>query len=398
LAAAHGAEAQSAVDPETTARAPAPSRVMVLGDSHTASDLFTAVMRRELQARFGAGGPGFVFPAPPWPSYRREEFTVSGEGWRTLRVTARDRHVDHYGLAGVALECAPDVICTAELARREASATTPYDAELWLLARPGGGTVDVFIDDALVAAVSTGAETHAPLYVPMVVPAGARRLHLTTRADGAVRVFGVVLEQRSAATHGGVVVDALGINGARARDQLAWDDALARAHLARRAPNLVVLAYGTNEIGDDQPLDRYAADLRGVVARVRETLPDSACLLVGPTDRPERLRRVGWVARPRQEGIIQTQREVAREFGCGFFDTVAFQGGPLSTVAWARAEPPLASRDHVHLTRLGYERLGLALVEAVLGDEVLSRALVAAARASRGTTSVAATSNPHPHP
>jgi lysophospholipase L1-like esterase len=412
--------AQPVERPPRAAPAPRPARILVLGDSHTASDLFTGAMRRDLQARFGDAGAGLVFPARPWPSYRRDEVVVRGEGWTPLRVTARERRVDHYGLAGVALECAPETICTAELEPRDpapgavadAAAAAPapvglalvgasppdaapaQDAELWLLARPDGGTLDVALDDVLLATVSTRADAAAPLYVPLALPPGSFRLRLATRGDGAVRVFGVVLERGRSG--GGVVVDALGINGARARDQLAWDDALLRAHLARRDPDLVVLAYGTNESGDDQPLDRYAADLRRVVARLRDAAPRAACLLVGPTDRPERVRRVGWVPRARQEQINEAQRAIARDLGCAFFDTVAFQGGPLATVAWARAEPPLASRDHVHLTRLGYERLGAALVEAILADERLSAGVVAAARGDVPGSRIAATAAPRP--
>ncbi|MCA9600528.1 MAG: hypothetical protein KC417_00810, partial [Myxococcales bacterium] len=56
----------------------------------------------------------------------------------------------------------------------------------------------------------------------------------------------------------GVVVDALGVNGARAKNQLWWDDASFRAELAKRDPALVALAYGTNESGDDDvPIETY---------------------------------------------------------------------------------------------------------------------------------------------
>jgi lysophospholipase L1-like esterase len=165
-----------------------------------------------------------------------------------------------------------------------------------------------------------------------------------------------------------VLVDTLGITGARITNHLFWSDALYREHLARRRPDLVVLSYGTNEAGDDDtPPERYEADVRAVVARVRETVPGASCLLVGPTDRPFYDRRRRTVEdRPRTAVVIDVMRRVAEESGCGFFDTQAFMGGPLSMVDWVAAEPPLATPDHVHLTRRGYERWAQVALDAMM--------------------------------
>jgi len=164
----------------------------------------------------------------------------------------------------------------------------------------------------------------------------------------------------------GVIVDTLGINGARARYHLMWEDQLYREHLRRRNPDLVVLAYGTNESGDDQSIALYEAQLRQVVSRVRETVPNASCLLIGPSDRPTRLEDGTYEDRPRTAQLIEAQHRVAVEMGCGFFDLVAFMGGPLSMVTWATTEPAYGSSDHVHFTRTGYERLGNVLLDALL--------------------------------
>jgi lysophospholipase L1-like esterase len=130
--------------------------------------------------------------------------------------------------------------------------------------------------------------------------------------------------------------------------------------------DLVVLAYGTNEAGDvDVPMEAYDRDLRSVLARVRETVPNASCLLVGPSDRPER-REDAISHRPRTDAIVESQRRIAAEMGCGFFDVVSFMGGPLSMVRWVGHQPPLGTPDHVHFTREGYERMGRMLLDALL--------------------------------
>jgi lysophospholipase L1-like esterase len=175
-------------------------------------------------------------------------------------------------------------------------------------------------------------------------------------------VFGLAVERDNP----GVIVDTLGINGSRARYQLLWDDAIFREQLRRRKPDLVVLAYGTNESGDDSPLEDYERDLRAVVGRVRETAPQASCLLIGPSDRPMQVEERVFEDRTRTMRLIEVQHRVALELGCGFFDLVAFQGGALSMVQWAANDPAYASQDHIHFSRLGYQRLGEVLLAALL--------------------------------
>jgi lysophospholipase L1-like esterase len=129
----------------------------------------------------------------------------------------------------------------------------------------------------------------------------------------------------------------------------------------------VVLAYGTNESGDDEePIENYASDLRKVLGRIREVVPNASCLLVGPSDRPIENPDGTFVDRPRTTQIVEVQRAVSAEFGCGFFDLVAFMGGRLAMLRWVNSLPPLGTPDYVHFTRVGYEALGNALHAALM--------------------------------
>jgi lysophospholipase L1-like esterase len=164
-----------------------------------------------------------------------------------------------------------------------------------------------------------------------------------------------------------VILDTLGLPGARARDHLCWDETVYREHLASRMPDLVVLAYGTNESGDDGvPISSYEAGLRRVVDRVRDVVPYASCLLIGPSDRPRRNPNGGYGPRPLTTAIIETQRRVAAESGCGFFDLRGFMGGEMSMMRWAKASPALGAPDHVHFTMTGYEHLAEVLYDALL--------------------------------
>jgi lysophospholipase L1-like esterase len=180
------------------------------------------------------------------------------------------------------------------------------------------------------------------------------------RASGEPEIYGVVVE----GSEPGVVMDTLGINGARIATTLAWDAAAFQAEVARRHPSLVILSYGTNEVGDAIAPHKYKEHYRDFMARFRVASPEAACWIMGPTERAA----PDWSTNPRALAINEAQRQVADELGCAFFDTIAAMGGPGSLHKWAYGSPALARKDRVHLTPRGYELLGDAMTEALLGS------------------------------
>jgi len=171
-----------------------------------------------------------------------------------------------------------------------------------------------------------------------------------------VRLFGVVAETAQP----GIVIDTLGISGARLSDSLRWDDASFIDAVQRRQPDLITLAYGTNEAFDSSlTIEAYEADTRRAFARLRRAAPGASCLFIGPFDLP-RARRAQLLR------IVDAQRRLARENGCGFWDGLAFMGGVGTISSWVNAKPPLAAPDRIHLTRRGYVVAGTAIGDALL--------------------------------
>jgi lysophospholipase L1-like esterase len=340
------------------------ARLVFFGASHVASDLFTGHIRQELQRRFGDAGHGLVLPAHPWRTYRHRgiELESSRRDWQSEKVRVGTSEPEPFGIHGVYVESSRAGAWGRLRTADSGVGTTASLFDVYYQSRPDGGAFDVVVDGRVVQTVSTRADAVGAGYATYHLPDEQHELELRVRGDGAVRFFGVAVERDTP----GVLVDTLGINGARARYQLMWDETLHREQLERRRPDLVVLAYGTNESGDDAPIERYEEELRAVVARVRETVPNASCLLVGPSDRPVRRPDGTYEDRARTAQIVEVQHRVALESGCGFFDLVAFTGGPLSMVQWAAHEPPYAAPDHVHYTRRGYERLGEVMLGALL--------------------------------
>lgn len=338
------------------------ARLTFYGDSHTSEDLYTGYLRSRLQQRFGDGGPGLVMPVHPFPCHGYRDVLVTHFGpWKTIRVKGRHRPRDAYGLAGYAIESSKSAWGRIELVNTKGRGSKVSHVDLFHLLQPRGGRVEVIIDGAKAQQFSTQATS---------VQSGVKRIERSGRlfefralGDGPVRLFGASLERSTT----GVIVDAFGIPGSKGRDQLVWDTNVQRAQLDRIAPDLLVLEYGTNESGGDlQGMPRYEQDLRAVVKRLRAVRPNTSCLLMGPSEWPERRPNGSYRPRTRTVGIIEVQRRVARDMGCAFFDTLAFMGGPGSMVRWTAHDPPLALSDHVHFTDEGHRRLASALESALL--------------------------------
>ena len=341
------------------------ARLLFYGASHVASDLFTGYIRRELQARYGDAGHGFLLPVHPWRTYRHRDINIESDGkrWETQRIRVGDSEVERAGLAGIAMMSQhPGSFGAVYTAQEGEYGRTAGFFELYYEKHPRGGEMDVFIDGRKARRISTRAAKVSTGYATFRVPDASHRFEIRTLSKRPVRVYGLVVERDQP----GVIVDTLGINGSRVRYQLLWDEAVYQEHLRRRKPDLVVLAYGTNESGDESPLEDYEQSLRAVLQRMRDAVPEASCLLIGPSDRPLQVEERVFEDRSRTASLIEVQHRVALEQGCGFFDLVAFQGGALSMVQWAANDPAYGSQDHIHYTRIGYQRLGEVLLSALL--------------------------------
>lgn len=329
------------------------ARITHFGDSHIAADLWTGPMRAALQARFGDGGRGFVLAGRPWSSHQQQHLLAETAGeWRLdgLRGGVDD---GWFGAGGCSLASADPaaVVRIAVPPRAEAGRRAAW-VEVHHLRQPGGGCLEVRLDDRAVGRISTRGPWVEAGFARFALPPGGARVSLHPLGGGESRVLGVDL-----AGGNGLIYDAIGINGARVTRLLQHDPTGLGEVLGRLRPTLVVVSYGTNELFDGAlDLDHYAADLDRAMHRLRSAAPSADCLLTGPPDFHRRGAPI--------EAVTAIQRALAEAHGCAFWDARAAMGGPGSIQAWRRAGR--AQADRVHLTREGYRALAELMVEALL--------------------------------
>lgn len=371
-----------------------PVRVMVLGDSHTAGDDFTGQLRTLLQARFGDAGRGFLPAGVPFKYYEpRGVEVVQSDGWEGFSSLSR-KTLGLYGLAGYRVETRKaDQSMTL-------TAVTGFGfdrAALTLLRQPGGGRIEISIDGLVSGVVDSDGGYAEPLRVEIPVQAAARQLTLRTLDKKPVALLDWTVES----SRPGVVLDNVGIVGASVSIFDRMDPETWRAQLTLRRPDLIIVAFGTNEgFDNDWTPERYRTLYQDELGQIRRAAPGAAIAIIGPPDGERRLKGCAaddfydicspltaeekanygelldlkrpqgsvcrWHPPPNLEMVRGVQRQVAAAEHIFFWDWSEMMGGTCSMHAWFLKDPPLAWKDHVHLRDAGYELSARAFFDLLM--------------------------------
>ena len=351
-----------------------PVHIVQIGDSHTASDVLTGAWRDLLQARYGNGGRAVLAAGRPWDGYITHGVTATmSPGWRiaaSLGKGAENAAVP-LGLSSYSLT---SIQPGATIGLTTDSAAMDFDRfVLCAIADTSAATLDVHL-----GRIDQRITLDAPVPTPRCT---------TIRSAVALSSVSVTAGDRPATItswatfrdQGGVALSNLGVVGAQLRHFGRTDDAVIAEELRAYAPDLIVLAFGTNE-GFSPHLDPrdYEAGLRGQIDRLRTLAPGVPLLMLGAPDALTRNQALRTNAEgaplgcpdagnpplfaPPALGVVRgIQRHVARDLGIAFWDWQAAMGGPCAARAWTNAEPPLMRPDHVHFRWPGGQALAARL-------------------------------------
>lgn len=324
--------------------APQRVRVLVFGDSHVQGGRYPDALRARLVEVFGDGGPGYVHAGSS--EHPRAGLRQRARGFeprpRAPSSPIRDERV--VGLGGV------DFVATGEAAEVELDSSSTAPRIDWeLCVREGRGReLGLRVGDA--AARRLPLEGAATTRLPFTTSPPHRFSVDVPRGAALCGLVGLSKEP-------GVVVHALGLNGARIATVLARSEASFAEELERAAPDLVIVALGTNETSDEPVRSAaYQAELGELVARVHRSAPEASCLVVGPTPRADR--------DPASVAIDQALSGSSKELGCAYLSWVEhFQSAVRAKeLGWL-------GPDGIHFSAQGYAEMGEALARALLRDE-----------------------------
>jgi lysophospholipase L1-like esterase len=335
-------------------------RILWLGDSHTNADYLTGAVRRRLAERFGSGGPGFVrLGTNP---YRHSGARVTRVGrWRiepdppSRRTPMDDGVFGFFGIRSVPAGDGSRVELRIDKGRLQGNVRYELLADL-----PAGSSFQVHVGTRRLDFSEKSALARVPgspiARLRFESPPG--ELIDVGGGIGTPRIIGVIAEGEKA----GVVLDTVGIDGARFATPLAWNAEVFAAEVQARRPELFVIAYGTNEAFDGGSTGAYGGQIDELLTRLRRGNPNADCLIVGLPD----AAAPDGSSLPRVIEVEAIERVAAARRGCAFFPLRGVMGGEGGFARWMNAQPSLARPDRIHLSVDGYVKLGEALADALL--------------------------------
>jgi lysophospholipase L1-like esterase len=349
-------------------------RIVYYGDSIVASDFITGKLRRMLQTRFGDAGHGYAIAANAYAGwFHLDVARKASDQWKASRCIGPFAEDSLYGLGCASfIARKPDEYFMMGTADKDDWGRKVSHFDVEYLKQPGGGDLDLILDGSKLKSISTEGDDKVVAWEKVDVDDGPHKLEVRTTTDKPTRVFGMRMERDNP----GVTLTALGMTGACMRYLDKQEDKHWDAVLKRAQPDLVVLAFGTNEsaagaiafddngVQLDKPMDVYQERAKKVMDRIRAAVPDVSYMLVGPPDMASKNEAEGH-AKPTVPLFVDAQKSVAGREGWAFWNQFKAMGGSGSMWAWVQSG--LGQADMIHPTGTGGNVLGkmeyLALME-----------------------------------
>lgn len=335
-------------------------RVLHLGDSHIQADFFSGKVRElfNQDLRFPASARGLSFPYKTARTNNPEDYAVSHTGVWLPQNSTKPKNSSQWGVQGLTLltqsssatitfdpNVPQDSVQRAQVGITRVKVFHPEGEEQFIPRLQGDSLPEVqvmrhagmteFLLAQPVGQVTLGFEAAQP---------GQRQFLLQ----------GVSLENDAP----GIIYHATGVNSASLRSYARCRDFDKHVHLLN--PDLIVVSLGTNDaIGPSFDQQGFTSMLRDLLVRLRQQCPDASILLTTPGD----CYRYGKYLNRNNETARQLIGQVAREQGAAVWDFFSVMGGLSSVNTWLANG--LASRDRIHLSRLGYAVQGELLFEAL---------------------------------
>jgi lysophospholipase L1-like esterase len=353
--------------------------ILQLGDSHTAADFFTGRVRERLQQAFGNGGEAFIVPGKPHVGVRSALFLADASpdwSYEALQKSDDHRRFHLSGFNALAHHA------SASLTLKSRNGLSYDHAAIDFLQQPGGGRAQVLLDGAPAGEVNLDGGAGQQLTFQARAKGGEGFHNLEVRAldDNPVAVAGVKVGREG----DGVSYVSIGYPGATVQLLQRLDNGNLAQDLRNIAPDVVVLAFGTNEgFNDNLDLAAYISQYEQIVRRLQSLRPGLRIVIVGPADaaRPAggcHAEGVGqhcasgatvqtasadsesghchFPVPPKLNPVREAQRKLAERIGAAFWDWSSVQPGPCGAQVWAAANPPLMAHDFVHMTLEGYKQ------------------------------------------
>ncbi|WP_313803992.1 GDSL-type esterase/lipase family protein [Flavobacterium sp.] len=391
-------------------------RIVHIGDSHIQADLFTGVIRRNLQDKFGNGGLGFSFPhnlARTNGNYFIKY--SSNESWSNHRLT-KEKNGSPIGLSGISLTTrskdfaveinvrdnayqfntlkivSPENQNMFEVATAKKTITLESNVPKRIVHKiKNGEALSIIADKYNISTaelkrynglksnnIRAGKTLKIPTsemqkrsvkrseFIPLSLTEenGVHSFYSETAMDKIYLIpnkaasnfalNGLIFEKNEP----GITYSAIGVNGAKASDYNKYPMFFEQTSALQA--DLIIVSLGTNETFDKMPSSDYMTQLNAFVTSVKDKNPNAEVLVMSTPPSLLYRRSLNRFA----DAYARDINTQAVDKNHASWDLFAIMGGMYGVNKNYRQG--LISGDKVHYTKSGYEKQGELFSQALL--------------------------------
>lgn len=317
------------------------------GDSQIEEDRISREIRRELQSRFGGGGPGLI-PACTYHSLTVSERSTR-EGTRYFAYGAKELR------AGIRQYGPMASFTRVDSVLRYNIYIDPRDKS-----SAGCSGVQVLTGNRTSAVTLSckGVRRTLPVGKSLVISDWERAdstKQVIVNMSGSADVYGIRLYK-----HKGVNLDNIAMRGCSGTVFTSLDSTQLKQYFSETNTRLIILQYGGNSVPyakTESAIQDYKDNLSRQIRLIRRLAPQALVIFIGPSDMSTTIKGKRCTY-PHLPAVVEALKAAAVENGAAFWDMYSAMGGYNSMVKWVSSKPALAGSDHVHFTPKGAAYMG----------------------------------------
>lgn len=317
-------------------------KIMILGDSHVAGDVFS----RRLREILGANSAGFIYPA--FPKYHYSHFLdIKSSNFEIINsIKSQDENFPFGGVIARAKN-SNAIITIAQNAATNEIQNVQF----------------VFYAPNLLAAFSITDSNGRKIYLSSKNPkkwdiSKSYELKLPLQINALIRdvkLGGYFMQSNSPS-----YIYHAGINGAKSSLYQKWDKAFVQDELKILNHDLVILSYGTNDILASPDRNEFKKTYKALIRMLRSANPKAVFVLISP---PPVYQEGKNKMVSNYKSIKDAIKEIASDLEISLFDINELVKKTGSKQRWISLK---ISQKDVHLTPLGYRIIADSLYYSLI--------------------------------
>jgi lysophospholipase L1-like esterase len=327
-------------------------RIAYFGDSMIEGDLISQTLRKELQAKFGGSGVGFVPITSPVAKFRISATSDFSDTW--TEDNFRQGKGSRLFLSGHLFRANNGWVQI----RDQSIENDTIRIEKSLLCGAVPKTVAINFNNKKINLKADQLFNRIPL-----ADDKSRSVRLAVNNEN-LPLYGVSFESAT-----GVFVDNFPFRGVSGLELARIDSSFLSSIAANNPYDLIIIQYGVNLLfrPNERSFHWYGKMMKPIIRRLQNCFPGTDIIIVSTADRAFRYSGE-YKSAVGMDSLIYTQAELAYQTGTRFYNQFATMGGAGSIVRWVKMKPSWANKDYIHPNFRGAEVLGHALFEAILTD------------------------------